>query len=104
MDVEHFFITSFGVEKRRGLPWPISGDGESSLLEAMREGKLVKCLVARCFARRNIFGHVVPVKVADEEDYAAGLVTTAILWLGHLEATMKGDSEPALQALIGRSM
>jgi hypothetical protein len=46
-----------------------------------QEGKLIKCLMIRCFSSKNVFGHVVPVKGADEEDYAANLVTTAVLWL-----------------------
>ncbi len=102
--VAYFFITGEGVNKRKDLPHPAGDDGEAELLEARRDGKITKCLVIRCFNTKSIFGHVVPVKGADEEDYAAGLVTTAVLWLGHLEVIMKGDNEPALQALIERSM
>ena len=102
--VDYFFITSEGVKKRKDLPYPATDVGEAELLEARQDGKITKCLVIRCFNTKTIFGHVVPVKVAAGEDYAAGLVTTAVLWLGHLEVIMKGDNEPALQALIERSM
>ena len=102
--VDYFFITSEGVKKRRELPYPISDDGEAELLLDRQEGKLTKCVVIRCFHSKDVFGHVVPVKGADEEDYAASLVTAAVLWLGHLEVIMKGDNEPALQALIERAM
>ena len=59
--------------------------------------------MVKCFSSENVFGHVVPVKGADEEDYAAKLVIAAVLWLEHVDVIMKGDNEPALQALLGRS-
>ena len=58
-----------------------------------QEGKLIKCLVARCFATMCIFGRAVPVKGADEDDYAACLVTNAVVLLGHLEVIMRGDTD-----------
>ena len=44
------------------------------------------------------------MKGADEEDFAAGLVATAVLWLAHLEVILKGDNEPAFQALVERAL
>ena len=58
----------------------------------------------RCAATRCLFAHVVPRKGADEEDFAAGLVVKAVGWLGHTELILKGDNEPALQALVSRSL
>ena len=102
--VDCFFMTGEGLKKRKELTFTETPEGEAELLEARRSGQIVKCIVIRCFSSKSIFGHVVPVKGADEEDYAANLVTSAVLWLGHLEVIMRGDNEPALQALIERSM
>ena len=44
------------------------------------------------------------MKGADKDNYSAGLVSAAVLWLGHLEVILKGDNEPALQALVGRCL
>ena len=44
------------------------------------------------------------VKGADEEDYSAKLVSSAVLWLGHLGLILRGDNGPALQSVIDRSM
>jgi hypothetical protein len=46
----------------------------------------------------------VPRKGADEEDFVADLVVKAISWMGHTELILKGDNEPALQALISRTL
>ena len=73
-------------------------------MEARRKAEIVKCLVIWCFSSEAICAHVVPVRGAEREDYAANLVTSAVLWLGHLEVIMRGDNGPALQALIERSM
>jgi hypothetical protein len=102
--VDYFFMTGEGLKRRKELTFTENPEGEAELLEARRSGEIVKCIVIRCFSSKSIFGHVVPVKGADEEDYAANLVTSAVLWLGHLEVIMRGDNEPALQALIERSM
>ena len=102
--VDCFYITSAGVKKRNELEYDESEEGEVQLKEARDKGEIIKCLVIRCFETKNIWSHCVPVKGADEEDYAAGLVSTAVLWLGHLEVILKGDNEPALQALVERTL
>ena len=102
--VDYFFITSGGVKKRAELEFEQSAAGEAELLEARTKGEIVKCLVIRCMASKNVRAHHVPVKGADEEDFAANLVASMVLWLGHLEVNLKGDNEPALQALIERTL
>ena len=61
-------------------------------------------MVIRFFGAENLWSHCVPVKGADGEDYAAGVVSAVVLWLGHLEVILKGDNEPALQALVERTL
>ena len=102
--VDCSFITSDGLKKRKELTFEENPEGEAALLEARRNGQLAKCIVIRCSSSNGIFSHVVPAKGAEDADYAANLVTNAVLWLGHLEAIMRGDTGPALQALIERSM
>ncbi len=64
----------------------------------------MKCIVVRCLQVKDIFAHCVPRTGADEEGYVADLAVKDILWLGHSELIVKGDNEPALQALIQRSL
>mgnify|MGYP002809226284 CR=1 FL=1 len=64
----------------------------------------MKCLVVRCCSTRNIGGHVVPAKGADEDDFAVNCAVADILWLRHTQLNIKGDNEPALQALIARGL
>ena len=82
--VDYFFITSEGVKKRKELEFEENSSGEALLDSARARGEIIKCLLVRCFESKNIFAHYVPVKGADEDDYAAGLVSTAVLWLGHI--------------------
>ena len=102
--VDYFFITSEGVKKRKELEFEENSSGEALLESARVRGEIIKCLLVRCFESKNIFSHYVPVKGADEDDYAAGLVSAAVLWLGHIEVILKGDNEKALQAMIERAM
>ena len=60
--------------------------------------------MARCLQSKNIFAHCVPCKGADEEGYVADLIVKDVLGLGRPELIVKGDNEPALQALIQRSL
>jgi len=102
--LDYFFIEHDQVKKRKELDFAEDAAGEAALEDARASGTLVKCLVIRCAATKCLFGHVVPRKGADEEDFAAGLVVKAVEWLGHTELIIKGDNEPALQALISRSL
>jgi len=97
--VDYFFITSGGLKKRKELEM-----SDEALEQARSEGEVLKCLIVRCYSTKNIWGHVVPVKGADEDDFAVNCAVTDILWLGHTQLIIKGDNEPALQALIARSL
>ena len=77
--VDYFFMTGEGLKRRKELTFTETPEGEAELLEARRSGEIVKCIVICCFSSGSIFGHVVPAKGADEEDYAANLVTSAVL-------------------------
>ena len=102
--IDYFFITSGGVVKRDELEYALDAAGEEQLFAARAQGSIVKCIVARCFNSKNVFAHCVPCKGADEEGYVADLVVKDITWLGHSELIVKGDNEPALQALIQRAL
>ena len=78
--------------------------GEVALRDARQRGEIVKCLAVRCMQTKFLFAHVVPIKGADEEDYAATLVVNDILWLGHVELIVRGDNERSLQKLVTRSL
>ncbi len=93
--IDYFFITSGGVKKRDELELP----EDEAVDEARKEGKIVKCILIRCWASKNIFAHVVPCKGADEEMFAAKLVAADIEWLGHTKLTLKADNEVAVKAL-----
>ena len=101
---DYFFMTSGGVKKRDELEYELDATGEEQLLAARTQGTIVKCIVVRCLQSKNIFAHCVPCKGVDEEGYVADLVVKDVLWLGHSELIVKGDNEPALQALIQRSL
>ena len=73
------------------------------LSAARAEGNIITCIAIRCFNSKNVFAHWVPCKGADEEGYVADLVVKDILWLGHSELIVRGDNEPALQALVQRA-
>ena len=102
--LDYFFIEGDQLEKRKELDYPEDAAGEAALEEARSSGSLIKCLIIRCAASKCLFGHVVPRKGADEEDFVADLVVKAVSWMGHTELIMKGDNEPALQALIARAL
>ena len=102
--LDYFFIDGDKVKTRKELEFPMTPAGDEELEAARASGALIKCLVVRCSATKNVFGHVVPRKGADEEDFAANLVVRIVEWLGHTELILKGDNEPALQALVARSL
>jgi hypothetical protein len=60
--------------------------------------------VVRCSATKNVFGHVIPRKGADEEDFAANRVVKIIEWLGHSRLMLKSDNGPAVKALVRASL
>ena len=102
--IDYFFITSEGVKRRKELEFEENSSGETALLAARSSGEIIKCLLIRCFQSKELFTYCIPVKGADEDDYSAGLVSSAVFWLGHLELIFKGGNEKALQAMIDRAM
>ena len=102
--LDYFFIDGDKVKARKELDYPDDPAGEANLEAARAAGTLIKCLVVRCAATKNVFGHVIPRKGADEEDFAANRVVKIVEWLGHTELILKGDNEPALQALTARAL
>ena len=95
----------FRVEKRDELDHAKPEDGDTQLSEARRSGEVLKCLIIRCFESKDLFAPCILVKGADEEDFAAGFVATAVLWLGHLEVILKGTtSQPSRLWASGRSV
>ena len=102
--LDYFFIEEDKVKTRKELDYAEDAAGEAELEAARTSGTLIKCLVVRCTATKNVFGHVVPCKGADEQDFAANRVVKIVEWLGHTELILKGDNEPALQALTARAL
>ena len=102
----YFFITSGGIKTRREL---IKMYGDELMVDEhietdRKEGKIVKCMVIRCFKTKIVFGHVVPQKGEDEHNYATGLIVQALQWLGHTRMILKNDGEPAIQALTRKAV
>ena len=89
--------------KRNELEYELDAAGEEQLSAARSQGTIVKCIVIRCLQSKNVFAHCVPCKGADEEGYVADLVVKNLIWLGYTELIVKGDNEPALQALVQRA-
>ncbi len=93
--IDYFFVTTGGVKKRDELEIP----EDAAVDEARKEGKLLKCVLVRCWTSKNIFAHVIPCKGADEELFTAKLVAADIEWLGHTKLALKADNEAAVKAL-----
>ena len=102
--VDYFYMTSTGFVDRKETGFAEDEDGEKQLNEARDKGEVVKCLVVRCYATKVIFGHVVPRKGADEDDFVAKLVVADVAWMGHVKLIIKSDQEAAPVALITRAL
>jgi len=99
--MDYFYITSGStktVVSRQELP-ELGLDDNEKVQDARAKGEIVKCLLLRCWESKNVFGHVIPVKGADEEAYAARLASADIRWLGHTRVILKCDNEASLVAL-----
>ena len=96
--IDYFFMTANGAEKNEAVEQAESADPE----EDPEDNSVVKCILIRCSTTKIVFAHVVSQKGVDEEMHIARLVADDIAWLGHAKAIIKGDNEPALQALIRR--
>ena len=104
MGVDYWYITSEGLKLRKELGHEQSADGNEAVEDERRQGRLVKCLTIRCYETKAVFSHVVPVKGADEDNYASDLTVSAVTWMGHVKLTLKSDYEPALMTLARRAL
>jgi hypothetical protein len=98
--VDYFFITRGGVRKRDELEYPDGPEGNAAIENDRKSGDIVKCIVIRDWESKVTFAHCIPCKGADEDQYVAKLVEDDLVWLGYTRIVLKGDNEPALQALI----
>ena len=83
-------------------PDSVGNANEDAITRARAAGKVVKCLLVRCFQSKNVFAHVVPQKGDDEEHYCAKLAVDDIGWLGHTKVIVKTDNERSVVALKHR--
>ena len=90
------------MKKREELEQPTTPEGDAEVNELRSKGKIVKCILVRCFMTKTLFAHVVPYKGPGEDDAVADMLVKDIAWLGHTRLTLKADGEPALQALVQR--
>ncbi len=67
--VDYFFITSGGLKSRAELEL-----SDEEIQQQRREGKMVKCLIVRCFETRSVFVHVVPCKGLDDNALVVELI------------------------------
>ncbi len=100
--LDYFFITAAGLKKREELEQPMTPEGEAEVNELRKKGKLIKCVLVRCFLTKALFAHIVPYKGPGEDDFVADILVKDIAWLGHTRLALKADGEPALQALVRR--
>ncbi len=102
--LDYFYITRGGVKFRKELELPEDEAGNRTLESKRLAGEIVKCLVIRCSSTKAVFGHVVPCKGPDEDNFVANLVADAVAWLGHTKLILKADNEASLQALVVRAL
>ena len=102
--IDYWFITDGSLLTRSELKHAESAEGEKQLQKDREEGKVVKCIIIRCYATKCVFAHVVPCKGADEDNFAAKLVVGAVSWLGHTRLILKSDGEPAVRSLVKKSL
>ena len=84
--------------------FPDSDDGFAKLEQARQDGSIVKCWVIRCHRSKNIFGHVVPKKGVDEDNFVVNFIVQAISWMGHVKVILKSDNEKAILSLVSRAL
>ena len=95
--IDYFFITKGNAV-----------ENENSSTDAMEEkldsGEAVKCLVVRCSHTKCVFAHVVPKKGIDGENIAVDMILNDLEWLGHTRIILKSDGEPAIRAVVRRTI
>ncbi len=92
--VDYFYITTGGLKTRSEVEL-----SEEEIRQQRLDGKMVKCLIVRCFETRAVFVRVVPCKGVDDDSLAVELIVEDVAWLGHTRLFLKADNEAALQAL-----
>jgi len=106
--LDYFFITESGdLCRREGLEkfgYKVNEDGDETITEARRAGKLVKGIFVKCLKFKAVWAHIVPMKGLDEDGYVVDLVTKDISWFGHTRVIVKSDNEPALVKLVEASL
>ena len=95
--IDYFFITQEGVhtqeEMEKLVPDP------AKIEEGRKDGRIVKCILARCYETKAIFAHVVPQKGLDEDAFVAQTIAEDVEWMTHSKVILKSDSEHAIKAL-----
>ncbi len=104
--MDYFYITTGNVAKREDLKheYEMNAEGEAKLNEARKQGKLVKCILIRCYQTKCMFAHVIPSRETGEDGYTVGLVVSAVSWIGHVKVILKSDGEPAILKLVKKSL
>ena len=99
--IDYFFIAKGGILTKDEVlqKYDDETEGDVQLENDRKEGKIVKCIVIRCFRTKTILGHVVPQKGEVENSYTVGLIVQALQWLGHTRLIIKNYNGPAIQAV-----
>ncbi len=102
--MDYWYITETGIQRRGDLGYGDNADGEAKLLAKRRDGTIVKCILVRDYLSKNVFGHVIPCKGVDEDNFVVKLIVDDIEWLGHTRVILKTDQERSLVALLTKVM
>ena len=97
--IDFWYITTGGLKRRDELQ-----GSDEDVKSAREDGKVIKCLIVRCYATKSVFAHVIPFKGSLEDPYVVDLVCSDVAWLGHVKLILKGDNEKALVAFIDKSL
>ena len=62
--------------------------------------EMMKVLVVRDSRGKALFGHVVPQKGVDQDQYAVDLLIEDLKWLGWMRVSLRSDNEPAIIKLL----
>ena len=67
--MDFWYIATGGVKRRH----EVQGSDEE-VKTAREDGKIIKCLIVRCYATKSVFAHVIPFKGSLEDPYVVDLV------------------------------
>ncbi len=102
--IDYWYITETGIQRRGDIGYGDDADGEAKLLASRQDGTIVKCVLVRDYCSKNVFGHVVPCKGVNEENFVVKLIVDDVAWLGHTRVILKSDQERSLVALVTKAM